>query len=92
MNNTRLDAFKTAGELYGRIHEQLGFGALSMSFEGQHIEFIWIFTARKQPRFSQWKLHLLELHFDESHRLEHLADYIVARWKNDHKLPEGQKL
>jgi hypothetical protein len=83
MKQITIDAFKTAGELFGRIQNQLGFGVLSMSFESHYILFNWSFTARRQVYQSQWRSDLLELHFDKG--LDRLADRIVDRWKSDHR-------
>ena len=90
MNEQRKLFFRLAGELYGRLRDELGFGNLTMS--GKHIGclpskpnaswFQWSFKAKEKFFQSEVVIDEREL-FDSSSNLQLLAQYYADRWKEE---------
>lgn len=82
-------AWRTAGEVFGRLNESLLFGDLIM-FTRRHanapyaIAFQWKFSVGTERYFCEECVVMLEIQYLRSPAA--FADHLAARWKNEHRL------
>lgn len=83
------DAFRMAGELFGRIQAAVGFGELTMTQASEVVAYTWTFnmsrsaSERLQRYACQWNVRLSEFSFLRSLQIE--AEEIAEQWKNEHR-------
>ena len=76
-----LDFYRLAGEIFGRLKRDLGFGELSMSSHQSGIHYAWTFNAKKRRYAVTRVIARDELTLTRYPGM--LAESIVAEWKSD---------
>jgi len=75
--------FKLAGEMYGRLHDALGFGDLTMWFDGSGFTFRWGFRAKNQHYGTMYRVTFIDF---KMHRdISVLTDQVSGDWKKKHR-------
>jgi hypothetical protein len=77
-----LESYRIAGELYGRLKQELGFGELVMLSHNSSIMFQWDFSAKGKRYRCQEAVSLMSLHHMD---IETLTTQISSGWKREHR-------
>ena len=85
----QLELYRTAGELFGRLRQSVGFGELVMIAEDRAVSFRWTFKSGNERYYCQWTSTDVELSHIE--HIESFADDIASGWKAEHRTVEGSE-
>jgi hypothetical protein len=78
---------RAAGEIYGRLREQLGFGVLSMRADAGQFVFQWRFNANGKQYQSECAI--LDFELLDEYCLHNIPN-VANAWKNEHRKIEGK--